>query len=365
MTKLQKLANLGQSIWLDYIRRSFTRSGELQALIDSGLRGVTSNPTIFDKAISGSSDYDEDIKKLIAEGNSVEEIYTALTMTDITEAVDLMRPVYDATDGLDGYVSLEVDPTLAYDADGTIAEGLHLFKTLDRPNVFIKVPATAEGAPAIEKLISEGVNINVTLIFSVSHYEATAEAYIAGLEKRVEAGKEVSHVASVASLFVSRTDTAVDKALEEKGETDLQGKIAVAIAKMLYARFGEIFSGERWERLVAKGARVQRPLWASTSTKNPAYPDTLYVDNLIGSSTVNTLPLATIEAFMDHGCLEPAVQTGLEDVRAQLARLSELDIDLDAITQKLQDDGVESFADSFRTLKNTIAEKKKLLEQGE
>jgi transaldolase len=364
MTKLHELADLGQAIWLDYIRRSFITSGDLQALIDEGLRGVTSNPTIFEKAIAGSTDYDGGLHRLVEEGKTVEEIYEALTLDDIQRAADLLRPVYDQAGGADGYVSLEVSPTLAHDTEGTIAEARRFFAALDRPNVMIKVPATPAGIPAIETLISEGVNVNITLMFSLAHYEAVAEAYIAGLEKLAAdggdpstgSGRGVSQVASVASFFVSRVDTAVDRALEAIGTPEavaLQGKIAIANAKMAYARFREIFSGERWERLAAQGARVQRPLWASTSAKNPLYPDTLYVDGLIGPDTVNTVPPATLNAFRDHGTVAPTLEAGLEEARIQLARLAELGVDFDAITQKLQDDGVAAFAKSFESLMAT------------
>jgi transaldolase/glucose-6-phosphate isomerase len=372
MTKLYQLADLGQAIWLDYIRRSFITSGDLQALIDEGLRGVTSNPTIFERSIAGSTDYDDDLHSLVEEGKTATEIYEALALDDIRRAADLLRPIYDRTGGADGYVSLEVDPNLAHDTENTIAEARRLFAALDRPNVMIKVPATPAGIPAIETLIGEGVNVNVTLIFSLAQYEAVAEAYIAGLEKLAAAGGDpstgpgrgVSQVASVASFFVSRVDSAVDRALEEIGETKLQGKIAIASAKVAYARFREIFSDERWERLARQGARVQRVLWGSTSTKNPLYPDTLYVDNLIGPDTVNTVPPATLNEFRDHGTVAPTLEAGLEEAHAQLARLADLGIDLNGITQKLQDDGVAKFAQSFDSLMATIAEKRDRLLAG-
>ncbi|UCC89192.1 MAG: bifunctional transaldolase/phosoglucose isomerase, partial [Anaerolineales bacterium] len=358
MTKLQHLSNIGQSIWFDYIRRSFITSGELQALIDQGVQGVTSNPSIFEKAIAGSSDYDQDLQDLVIEGKSVEKIYEALTRDDIIRAADLMRPIYDKTNGADGYVSLEVSPTLAHNTQGTIAEARRLFAALDRPNVMIKVPATPAGIPAIEALIGQGINVNVTLIFSLAHYQAVAEAYIIGLEKLMAAGGDLSQVASVASFFVSRVDTVVDRALEQIGETELQGKIAIANAKAAYARFREIFSGPRWGKLVAQGARVQRPLWASTGTKNPHYPDTLYVDNLIGPHTVNTVPPATLQAYLDHGTPASTLESGLEEASTQLRHLAGLGIDLDSITQRLQDDGVAAFAKSFETLMASIAEKR-------
>ncbi len=357
MTKMHELAKLGQSIWFDNIRRSLMTSGELQDLINKGLRGITSNPSIFEKAVSGSSDYDTEIQGMTAQGKSTYEIYEALTTADVGNAADFMRTVYDSTEGLDGYVSLEVNPNLAHDTDGTIAEARYLFTMLNRPNILIKVPATPAGIPAITTLIGEGLNINVTLMFSLAQYEAVAEAYIAGIEKRLEAGKNVARVRSVASVFVSRIDAAVDAALEKIGESELQGKIAIANSKVIYARFHDIFSGDRWERLAKAGARVQRPLWASTSTKNPDYPDTLYVDGLIGPDTVNTLPPATLEAFLDHGRAALTLETGLEEARAQLAKLADVGVELDAITLKLLDDGVDAFAKAFETLTDRIAEK--------
>jgi len=363
MTRLHQLAELGQAVWLDYIRRSLITSGELQALIDKGVRGVTSNPTIFDRAISGSSDYDRALDRVASEDRSVDEVYEALAVEDIGHAADLLRPLYDSTKGGDGYVSLEVDPKLAYDASGTIAEARRLFSILDRPNILIKVPATPAGISAIEALIGEGINVNATLIFSVANYEAVANAYIAGLEKLVAAAGDLRKVASVASFFVSRIDTAVDRSLAQIGETELQGKIAVASAKLAYDRFQEIFAGDRWERLASQGARPQRPLWASTSTKNPHYPDTLYVDSLVGANTVNTMPPRTMEAFLDHGRVAVTVTSDLKAARAQVARLAELGIDLEAITQKLQDDGVAAFARSFESLLSSIGQKCKALRQ--
>ena len=364
MTKLQRLARLGQAIWLDYIERSLMTSGELQSLIDAGIQGMTSNPTIFQKAIASGEEYATDLSRLAREGRSSLEIYEKLVLDDIGRAADQLRPVFERTDGLDGYVSLEVSPALAHDTQGTIAEAKRFFSQLARPNILIKVPATSAGVPAIETLIREGVNVNVTLIFSLGHYEAVAEAYIRGLEKRLIDGEDLSHVASVASVFVSRLDTAVDRALEEIGEKSLQGKIAVANAKTVYARFKALFAGARWQRLARAGARVQRPLWASTGTKNPDYPDTLYVDSLIGPNTVNTLPPATLAAVRDHGAAAPTVEEGLDEARAQLARLADLGIDLDAITQELQDMGVKSFSDSFESLMATIeATRRELLER--
>jgi transaldolase len=366
MTKMHELAELGQSIWLDYISRSLIASGELQKLVDQGLRGVTSNPSIFEKAIAGSADYDEDLNRLVRDGKSVAEIYEDLAMADIRSAADILRPVYEKSGGADGYVSLEVNPALAHDTGATIAEARRLFASLERPNVLIKVPATPAGIPAIEALIGEGVNVNVTLIFSLEQYEAVATAYIAGLEKLALAGGDVGKVASVASFFISRVDTAVDKALEEIGNTEIQGKIAIDNAKIAYSRFREIFSSERWKKLATETARVQRPLWASTSSKNPAYPDTLYVDNLIGPDTVNTLPPATLDDFLDHGKVAATVETDVDRARMRLAELAELGIDLDSITNRVLDEGVAAFAKSFEGLIASIAEKRRrLLDDGQ
>ncbi len=374
MSKLHELNLLGQSIWYDNIRRGMLASGELATLIENGVSGLTSNPTIFEKAIAGSADYDAALWRLVAEGKEVEEIYEALVLDDIGRAADLLRPVYERTNGDDGYASLEVSPRLAHDTDGTIADAKRLFAALGRPNVMIKVPATPAGFPAIETLIGAGINVNVTLIFSLAQYEAAALAYIAGLEKLAASGGDVSRVASVASFFVSRVDTAVDRLLDELARArqndsqspipniqSLKGKTANANAKLAYARFKDIFSGARWEKLAAQGARVQRPLWASTSAKNPAYPDTLYVDNLIGPHTVNTAPPDTLNAILDHGTVALTLETGLDEARAQFVRLAELGIDFDAVTQKLLDDGVAAFARSFESLLDSIAHKREQL----
>ena len=365
---LHQLAQLGQAVWLDYIRRSFITSGELQREIDAGLRGITANPTILEKAIAGSSDYDESINKLAAAGKSTREIYEALAFQDIGMAADMFRPLYDATGGHDGFVSLEVDPELAHDTEATKAQARYLFYALARPNVMIKVPATDEGLPVIRQLIGEGININITLMFSQEQYLAVAEAYLAGLEEYAGANGDLSKVASVASFFISRVDSMIDRALEENGSPEalaLRGKIAVANAKVTYQLFREKFAGTRWEGLAAQGARVQRPLWASTSTKNPQYPDLLYVDNLIGPETVNTMPQSTLEAFRDHGVVKNTITEGLEEARAQLAQLAELGIDLDEITHKLTEDGIEQFAKSFDALMASIEEKRKRVVAGE
>lgn len=364
MTKLHELAELGQAVWFDYIQRSILTSGELKQLVNQGVRGVTSNPSIFEKAIAGSTDYDDDMVALIESGKSVVDIYETLAIDDIRHAADILRPLYDETKGLDGYVSLEVSPELAHDVEGTIADARRLRAAVNRPNIFIKVPATPAGIPAITALIGEGISINVTLIFGLSQYESVMEAYLKGLETLIANGGDVKKVTSVASLFVSRVDVALDPQLEKLGAHDLCGTIALANAKMCYARFLEVFSGDRWERLSALGARVQRPLWASTGTKNPAYADTLYVDNLIGPNTVNTAPPDTIQAFLDHGTVDVTVGKDLDEAHANLAQLKALGLDLDAVTDKLLDEGVEKFAVAYESLLKSIAQKRdKLLEK--
>jgi transaldolase len=364
MPKLIELEKLGQSVWFDFIRRSLITSGELQALIDKGVRGITSNPAIFEKAIAGSNDYDEAIKKLIKTEKSIAEIYESLAIEDISMAADLLRSIYESTNGKDGYVSLEVNPHLADETGNTIAEARRLFETLNRPNVMIKVPATAAGIPAITELIGAGVNVNVTLIFGLENYKAVADAYLAGLEKllksgpSVKRGHPVNRVASVASFFVSRVDAAVDPALAEVNAKELQGKIAIANSKVAYAEFKKIFNGPRWEALKNKGARAQRVLWASTSAKNPDYPDTIYVDELIGPQTVNTLPPTTVDSFIDHGKAAETLTLGVDEAQRQIEQLKPLGIDLSAITQKLQDDGVIAFAKPFDALMQSLAEKR-------
>jgi transaldolase/glucose-6-phosphate isomerase len=373
MNKLYELAKLGQSIWYDNIRRALLENGELQALVEAGVAGVTSNPSIFEKAIAGSDDYDPALRELVAGGSSPAEIYESLAFEDIQSAADLLRPVYDRTTGVDGYVSLEVSPLLAHDTNGTIAEARRLFAALGRPNVMIKVPATPEGIPAIEVLIGAGINVNVTLIFSLDQYQAVMGAYLAGLERLAGlssgADRDLSRVASVASFFVSRIDTAVDQALDQSpaGPIEagpLKGKLAIASAKLAYARFKEVFAGLRWERLAARGARVQRPLWASTSTKNPDYPDTLYLDSLIGPHTVNTVPPATLDAFRDHGTVALSLESDLDLARNQVAGLAAAGVSLADVTQKLLDDGVAAFARSFESMMDSIAGKRqRLLEE--
>lgn len=364
MNPLKELAGEGQSIWLDYIQRNLIRSGELKRLVDEdGIRGVTSNPTIFEKAIAGSTDYDEALGAMLA-GDAkapVEQLYEPLAIQDIQMAADVLRTVHDASHGEDGYVSLEVSPHLAHDTQRTISEAKRLRGLVDRPNLMVKVPATAAGIPAIEQLIADGLNINVTLMFSMADYEAVARAYIKGLERCAKP----SEVASVASFFVSRVDTAVDKELEKIATPEasaLCGKIAIANSKMVYRRFLEIFHGEGFGALRQRGARPQRPLWASTGTKNPAYSDVLYVENLIGPETVNTLPPDTINAFRDHGKIPgAAVKEGLAEADAALTVLAKLGVDLGAITAKLQQDGVAAFAASFDQLMAALENKRQAM----
>ncbi|HEX6926035.1 MAG TPA: transaldolase [Longimicrobiaceae bacterium] len=366
---LQELTRLGQSVWLDYIRRGILDNGELERLIrESSVRGVTSNPAIFEQAIARSDDYDDELEMLAAEGAEALEVYETLAIADIQRAADLFRGIYDETGGTDGFVSLEVSPELAHDTEGTIAEARRLWSMVDRPNVMIKVPGTDEGLPAIEQLLAEGLNINITLLFSLEGYERVMEAYLAALERRASAGQPLDRIASVASFFVSRVDTAVDKLLEAKAANatsdeerahirSLLGRGAIANAKLAYRRFQEIFGSPRFGALREKGAQVQRPLWASTSTKNPEYSDVLYVEELIGPDTVNTMPLATLEAFADHGIAQRTVDQDIEGARRVISQLEELGIDFAGVTHQLQVEGVEKFVEPFRHMLEKIDEK--------
>ena len=359
MNPLVELHAHGQSFWYDNIRRSLMASGELRRMIEEdGLRGMTSNPTIFEKAIGGSSDYDAALRELAANDATVSEAYEALVIEDIRAAADLFRPLYDRENGADGYVSLEVSPLLANETQKTIEEAERLWRTVARPNLMVKVPATPAGIPAIEHLIAAGLNINVTLMFSEDTYEQVAEAYIRGLEKLAGKGRDVTPSASVASLFVSRVDTAVDKLLEQKGAPDdLKGQTGIANSRLLYQRYRRIFHGGRFRELRERGARPQRLLWASTSTKNPRYSDVMYAEALIGPETVDTMPDATVTAFRDHGRAGPALEEGLEEAARTIERLGELGIDLDAVMKQLQDEGVRSFADSFEKLAQSLGAK--------
>ncbi len=360
---VQDVQRLGQSIWYDNIRRGLLDSGELKRLIEMGVTGLTSNPTIFEKAIAGSTDYDEALTELARSDKSVDESYEALVIEDIRNTADLLRPIYDRTNGVDGYASLEVSPKLAHDTAGTTAEARRLFGALDKPNVMIKVPATPEGIPAVRQLISEGININVTLIFSLEAYRQVMEAYIAGLEEYIAGGGDPSRIASVASFFVSRVDTAVDALLEERmrqGEPDvkaLMGKAAIANAKLAYREFRQVFGEERFSTLKGKQARPQRPLWASTSTKNPAYSDLMYVEALIGPDTVDTLPPATLTALLEYGTPGLTLGKGTEQAEEHLQALEKVGVNMAQVTDKLLADGVKSFADSFDTLLANISEK--------
>lgn len=361
---LFQLQDHGQSVWFDSIGRSLITTGGLQALIDDyAVVGVTSNPTIFDKAISGSSDYDEDIRSLAGRGQSAPQIFEKLATDDVRMACDILRPVYERTRGVDGRVSIEVSPRLAFDAAATVEEARRLWRTVDRPNLLIKIPATHEGIPAIEQMIYEGVSINVTLLFAVSFYEAVMEAYITGLERRVAEGKAIDQIHSVASFFVSRVDTMVDKELETKiGAAQdpqeqaqlkgLLGQTGVANVKLAYQAFKQVVAGPRWQALAAKGANLQRPLWASTSTKNPGYPDTLYISELIGPHTVNTIPENALLAFADHGVVRGnTVEADVEAAQRILERLVEAGIDLQGIVERrLVDEGARLFVDSFDRL---------------
>ena len=361
MNPLLELRKQGQSIWLDYIRRDLLRNGELKDLIaNDGLRGVTSNPSIFEKAIDGSSQYDEALRALFARDPGIEarEIYDELAIEDVRNAADLLQPAYRESGGQDGFVSIEPPPQLTRDTQATIQEGQRLWQTVNRPNLMIKVVATKEGIQAVEALIAAGINVNITLMFSLSHYEAVANAYIRGLQRC----REPQKIASVASFFVSRVDTEVDRALNALGSPEalaLRGKIAIANTKKVYQRFRAIFYGDDFSALRQRGARVQRPLWASTSTKNPQYRDVLYVEELIGPDTVNTLPLATLKAFRDHGSVQGnTVQENLSVAEDQLRSLSNLGIDLDAITEKLQVDGVASFASAYERVLAALEKKR-------
>jgi transaldolase len=358
-SRLQQLSELGQSVWIDYLSRDMLRSGELARLhADDAVVGVTSNPTIFQKAISAGDAYDEQLRQELEDERDPKELFLRLAVRDVTDACDVLRPVWDEGGGQDGYVSLEVDPTLAYDTDATIAEAVRLHELADRPNLFVKIPATAPGLPAIEEMIARGKSINVTLIFALERYAEVAEAYIRGLERLVEAGGDPSGVASVASFFVSRVDTEADRRLEEADAPgDLQGLLAVANAKLAYQRYLQIFAGERWEALAGRGATTQRCLWASTSTKNPAYRDVLYVEELIGPRTVNTMPEETIDAFQDHGRVALTLEQGIDEAQEVFRQVAAAGVDYDDVTETLEREGVDKFADSFAELLDGISAK--------
>lgn len=369
--RVAALLEQGQSIWQDDIARSMLTSGSLQSMIDDvGIRGVTSNPSIFEKAIAAGSEYDEQIRRLAADGLDATTIFEKVAVADIRGACDLFRPLYDASDGADGFVSIEVSPDLARDADGTREQVRHLWSAVGRPNLMVKIPGTVEGAPVIGEMLAEGININITLLFSIEAYKRVAIAYLDALEKRRnEHVRPIDHVASVASFFVSRVDTAVDNELDAKiaATTDgeekailesLKGKAAVANAKLAYSVFKELFQSERFEKLKAHGARPQRPLWASTGTKNPAYSDVLYVTTLIGPHTVNTMPGKTIQAFLDHGDVRRTVDEGVEEAAEVMTQLEKAGIDFDAITDKLENDGIDLFITAYNNLLAGVEEKR-------
>jgi len=371
---LLQLKALGQSVWYDNIDRSQLVSGQFKRLLDEdGICGVTANPTIFEKSISSGHAYDEQINQLIREGKSTNEIYEALIIQDIRTVADILRPIYDSANRQDGFVSLEVSPDLAHDTEGTLSEVRRFWKMVDRPNLMIKIPGTPEGIPAVLQALTEGINVNITLIFSISTYRQVAEAFISALEARRTAGEDISHMASVASFFVSRVDTLVDKLLEDKVKAtsntseqqhlkSLEGKAAIANARLVYQDFKKIFNTPRFAALKQAGAYVQRPLWASTSTKNPAYRDVLYAEELIGPDTVDTMPLETIENFRDHGRVRLSIEDNLEEAHQVFDALEKIGIHYDQVTKQLQDEGVQKFADSFHTLFEGIAEKRKPIE---
>jgi transaldolase len=358
-SKLHELSERGQSVWIDSISREWLQNGFLEKLMrEDAVVGVTSNPTIFQKALAGGSWYDEQLRQVLAEEEDPKEIFYRLAVKDIQDACDVLRRVWDEGSGKDGYVSMEVDPTLAYDRDGTIEEAVRLNEWIDRPNLFVKIPATEPGLGAIEECIAQGRPINVTLIFSLERYAAVAEAYVRGVERLVESGGDPVRVASVASFFVSRVDTEADKRLDVIGAPELKGKLAIANAKLAYERYKEIFSGPRWEPLAAKGATAQRCLWASTSTKNPEYRDVMYVEELIGPETVNTMPVETVEAFQDHGVVAETLEQGLDEARALLDELARVGVDYDDVTDTLEREGVQKFSDSFEELLGGIQAKR-------
>jgi transaldolase len=373
MHSLQDLIKYGQSYWLDNLTRNMITSNALHTRVTTqGLRGMTSNPSTFNKAISGSSDYDAQIARLVRDGQTVEAIYERLVVKDVRDACDILRPVYDAAEGQDGLVSLEVSPHLAYDTEGTMQEACRLWRAVDRPNVMIKIPGTSPGVPAIEQMLYEGINVNITLLFSTADYETVAQAYLTALERRVAEDKAIRHIASVASFFLSRIDVLVDQLLHQRirpqdspgydpRPAQLLGKVAVANAKLAYQSFKRIFAEPRWQVLALHGAQVQKPLWASTSTKNPDYHDVMYVEPLIGPHTVNTMPDETIDAFADHGVIaENTVEADLDAARQVLHDLEAVGIDLDCATWQLQHEGVQKFIDPFDDLMDALAQKCKL-----
>jgi transaldolase len=359
--RLRKMHELGQSPWVDEVSRDDIKNGGLERLIEDGILGATSNPAIFQKAIAGSELYDEQLQELARKEDDPKEIFWGIARTDIRDACDIFMPVYERTGGEDGYVSLEVQPDIAYDTEATIEEAARLHDMIDRPNLFVKIPATLQGLVAIEEMISRGKSINVTLIFSLERYREVVRAYIRGVKRLVESGGDPSDVRSVASFFVSRIDSEADQRLEELGADDLKGRLAIANAKIAYQIYKQVFGGSRWRSLEERGANRQRLLWASTSTKNPDYPDTLYVDNLVGPQTVNTMPKQTIEAVKDHGNIRPTLEEGVEEAKELLERLREAGLDYEDVTDTLEQEGIQKFADPFHALLEEIERKSKQL----
>jgi transaldolase len=359
---LQELREVGQSVWIDFLARDMVRDGELAEKAKAGVAGVTSNPTIFQGAMSEGDAYDDQIRQELDAGvESTDELFWRLAITDVQEACDVLKPVFEETDHIDGRVSLEVDPRLAHDVEDTLGEARRLRDQVDRPNLLVKIPATEPGLEAIRRATAEGISVNVTLIFSLERHKQVMEAFISGLEERLENGEDIASVASVASFFVSRVDTEADKRLEEAGNTELQGKLAVANAKLAYQAAHEIFSGERWEKLKAAGARPQRCLWASTSTKNENYPDLIYVENLIGPDTVNTMPPKTIDALLDHGTVKATLAGDPEGAQKVLDDIAAAGVDYDDVVKTLEDEGVQKFTDSFDELLKGLDEKRSSL----
>jgi transaldolase len=362
-SRLHELSERGQSVWVDTLSREMIESGELKRLIDEdAVVGVTSNPSIFQKAFDSGDSYDDQMRELMEQEDDDEEVFIQLAVADVQNACDILRPTWDEGDGRDGWVSLEVEPDIASDTESTTEEARRLNKMVDRPNVFIKIPATEPGLKSIEDSIAAGIPINVTLIFSLERHRQVAEAYISGLERFVEDGGDPSTLASVASFFVSRVDTEADKRLDESGGHDeLKGKLAIANAKLAYQTYKEAFSGDRWQKLADKGATAQRCLWASTSTKNPDYRDVIYVEELIGRDTVNTMPLETVEAFQDHGEVAETLEQGVDEARDVLQQFEEAGIDYDDVTRVLEEEGVQKFSDAFKGLLEDLAKKRDAL----
>jgi transaldolase len=355
--RLRRMQELGQAPWVDELSREDIKNGGLERMIEDGIVGVTSNPAIFQKAIAGSDLYDEQLQQLARNEDDPKEMFWGIAQTDIRDACEIFMPVYERTSGADGRVSLEVQPDIAYDSDATIEEAARLHELIDRPNLFVKIPATLQGLVSIEEMISRGKSINVTLIFSLERYREVVRAYIRGIKRLIEGGGDPSGVRSVASFFVSRIDSEADSKLEELRADDLKGELAIANAKLAYQIYKEVFGGSRWKSLAEKGANRQRLLWASTSTKNPDYPDTIYVDNLVGPETVNTMPKKTIEAVMDHAEIRPTLEEGVEEAKELLKRLREAGFDYEDVTDTLEQEGIQKFADPFNEMLEEIKNK--------